>query len=85
MMKGNALNVSSGNSIYVFNETEGAKSFGHEDFMENGTIIDSITFLKEALNQTLAIGDTNDKLKIIYKNSGIIERYSGFKNYCSVA
>jgi hypothetical protein len=44
-----------------------------------------MTFLLEILEESLVIGDTNDKLKIIYKKRKYVERYSGFKNYCSDA
>ena len=45
--------------------------------------MDSITILKEILQENLIIGDSNDKLKIIYKHKKLVERYYGFKNYCS--
>jgi hypothetical protein len=31
----------------------------------------------------MVIGDTADKLKFIYNSHKIIERFGGFKNYCS--
>ena len=42
-----------------------------------------MTFIQEILGENLVIGDTNDKMKIIYKKRRLVERYSGFKNYCS--
>jgi hypothetical protein len=31
----------------------------------------------------MVIGDTGDKLKIIYSSRGLVDRFSGFKSYCS--
>jgi hypothetical protein len=44
-----------------------------------------MTFLVEMLEENMVVGDTNDKLKIIYKKRKIVERYGGFKNFCSDA
>ena len=37
----------------------------------------------ELLSENMVIGDTNDRLKIIYKKRNVVERFRGFKNYCA--
>lgn len=46
-------------------------------------ILDSLTFVKETLEENLIIADTDNKLKMIYKQKKKIRKYRGFKNYCS--
>lgn len=82
--EGMALSIVGGkNALHVFNESEGARTFLLDNLEEYGSVTDSIVCLVEIMNENLVIGDTNDKLKIIYKNRNVIERYYGFKNYCS--
>lgn len=39
--------------------------------------------MMELIDENIVIGDTNDKLKIIFKKKNIVQRFGGFKNYCS--
>ena len=82
MNKGTLIHFSLGpKMIHVYNESEGARTLNLETHDEKGSIIDSILFLQETLDSNMVIGDTNDKVKIIYKNKSLVERYTGFKNY----
>jgi hypothetical protein len=38
---------------------------------------------KETFGENLVLGDTNNYLKIIYYGKNYVERFAGFKNYCS--
>lgn len=84
MVNGAYITISTGlNSLYAFNETDGAKSIEFERLVINGSIIDSLVFVKEAYGENLILGDTSNFLKIIYQGRNYVERYAGFKNYCS--
>ena len=68
MANGSSIYLSGGlNNIFACNETHGSKTFRSSDYTEVEMILDSLTFVKETLDENLIVADTNNKLKMIYK------------------
>ncbi len=60
------------NSIFVFNETEGAKAIDYETHGVNGSIIDSLISVKETFGENLVLGDSSNYLKVIYYSKNYV-------------
>lgn len=72
MVNGSAVNISGGmNNIYVYNETEGARSLGMDGKFA-GSIIDSLVYVREAHGENILLGDTSNHLKIIYHDKNYV-------------
>lgn len=71
-MNGSAVSISGGmNNLYVYNETEGARSLGMEGKLV-GSIIDSLMCVREAHGENILLGDTSNHLKIIYHDKNYV-------------